>query len=205
MIIDYSTWRPGKHTDLAGVHGVLRYLSHDPRKAVTSTEMAQLHGWGVATALVFEDAADRAASGKAAGAADGQFAREQAAALDVPVRALIWCAVDFDVPDYAPSDSNAAAKLGPVGHYLAAFRAAVHPYGMGAYGGYWLVSRAIDAALTGPAWQTSAWSGGQIDKRVTLYQPGTSLHGGNWDLDLAGEEDWGQFRRETRWVFGPAA
>lgn len=205
MIIDYSTWRPRNRADLAGVHGVLRYVAHDYHKAISPAEMTQLHKWGIATGLVFEDAADRATSGKAGGAADGEFARTQAEILGVPHQALIWCAIDFDVPDYAPGSSDPMAKLGPLGDYLAAFGAAVHPYSMGAYGGYWLVSRALDAGLTSSAWQAAAWSGGQIDGRVLLYQPGVTLHGGNWDLDLMGAEDWGQFRAVTRWEFGPGA
>lgn len=205
MIIDYSFWRPDKRTDLGGVHGAIRYISHDARKAITEPEMTQLHKWGIATALVFEDQAARAEAGKAAGTADGEFARARAAELGVPPPALIWCAVDFDVPDYAPAETSPLHKLGPIADYLGAFRSAVHPYTAGAYGGYWLVSRALDAGIIDAAWQTSAWSGGQVETRIALYQPGVKLARGDWDIDLAGWRDWGQFRRETRWVFGPDA
>lgn len=205
MIIDYAWWRPTP-TQQAGVNGVLRYLSHDATKHVTAAELAELHGHGIGTGLVFEDAADRAGQGAAAGTADGQFCRDAMRGLGLPDGITAYAAVDFDIPDHAPASSDPRAKLGPVADYLAAFAKAAAPYLMGAYGGYWLVKRALDAHLTHRAWQTSAWSGGQIDQRICLYQPGVTLFDGNADLDLAGWRDWGQFRREAgHLITGPAA
>lgn len=210
MIIDYSNWRPAM-ADLAAVNGVIRYLSRDSAKHATGPELAELHQAGIATALVFEDGAERATGGAAAGWADGEFAATQAAALGVPRGRCLWTAVDFDVPDYDPASTDPLAKLGPVGAYLRAFAsaiadaAAVGPYEAGAYGGYWLVRRALDARLVRRAWQTVAWSGTHIEARCALFQPGVPLHGGQADLDLAGWRDWGQFRRDTVMLAGPQA
>lgn len=204
MIIDYADWRPDR-AQLAGVNGVLRYLSHDPAKHATAPELAQLHAEGIGTALVFEDAGNRPLAGAQAGRDDGLFAREAMLQLGVPAGRPCYAAVDFDVPDYAPASSDPRAKLGPVGAYLEAFAAAVHPYAMGAYGGYWLVSRAADARLATWLWQTVAWSGGQVDARIALLQPAITPPGKNADLDLAGVRDWGQFRHTSGWLTGAQA
>lgn len=205
MIIDYSFWRPAD-TDLHGVSGALRYLSHDAKKTTAAAELAVLHKAGVATGLVFEDAAERAAGGAAAGKADGEFCLTRAQALGVPAGRTIYTAADFDVPDYAKASTSPLAKLGPIGAYLTAFAAALAShYEAGAYGGYWLVSRALDAGLVRRGWQTVAWSGGHIDRRAALYQPGTKVFQGSADLDFAGWRDWGQWRRHTVTLTGAAA
>lgn len=204
MIIDYSFWRPARD-QLAGVNGAVRYLSHDPAKHVTAAELVELHAWGIGTALVFEDTGTRATAGAAAGSDDGTFARATMTALGVPGGRPCFAAVDFDVPDYAPTSRDPRAKLGPVGDYLAAFAGALRPYPLGVYGGYWLVSRAMDARLAALAWQTVAWSGGNIDARIALFQPAITPPGMQADLDLAGHRDWGQFRRVTSWLAGADA
>lgn len=214
MIADYAFWRPANRGDLEGVHGVIRYLSHDPKKAVTAGELAELWHWGKATALVFEDAAQRAAEGRAAGAEDGKFCLNAVKQLAVPPGAEggfrpVYAPVDFDVPDYAPDSTSALLKLGPVGQYLVAFGKALEPaYGWGAYGGYWLVRRCWHAGLTRRLMQTVAWSPagpGGLFPHVSLYQPGTKILDGNADLDLAGVRDWGQFRRHTAMLTGREA
>lgn len=205
MIIDYAWWHPTE-AQLSGVNGVVRYLAHDATKHVTPAELDELGRYGIGTALVFEDAAERAGEGAAAGTADGQFCRDAMRGLALPDGITVYAAVDFNTADHAPASSDPRAKLGPVADYLAAFARAVTPYLTGVYGGYWLVKRALDAHLTHRAWQTSAWSGGQIDPRICLYQPGITLFGGNADLDLAGWRDWGQFRRDAgHLITGPAA
>lgn len=204
MIIDYSFWRPDA-AELAGVNGVLRYLSGDAGKRVTPGELGELFGLGLGVGLVFEDTAGRAGQGGPAGHSDGQLARAQMRELGVPAGRPAYAAVDFDVPDYDPGSADARRKLGPVGDYLEAFRAAVSPYGMGVYGGYWLVKRALDASLARWAWQTTAWSGGQVDARIALFQPGIKPPGKDADLDLAGWRDWGQFRHAPAWYAGAEA
>jgi hypothetical protein len=196
MIIDYSFWRPTAG-QLANVNGVIRYLADDLAKTVSADELAFLHAGGIGTALVFENAADRAASGASAGTADGEFVIGRAQALDVPHGRPIYAAVDYDIPDFAASSTDPIAKLGPVGEYLRSFGAVLLKggYELGVYGGYWLVSRVLDAGYARRAWQTAAWSGGQVDPRVCLYQPGVSVSDDNADLDLAGWRDWGQWRR----------
>lgn len=204
MIIDYADWRPTA-ADLAGVNGVLRYLSRDPAKHATAAELDTLHRMGIGTGLVFEDAGNRASQGATAGDLDGKFAQEAALALGVPAGRPVYAAVDFDVPDYDAGSSDPRRKLGPVGDYLAAFQHAVRPYQLGAYGSFYLVSRVAAAHLTQWLWQTVAWSGGLVDSRITLFQPAITPPGMAADLDLAGHRDWGQFRHHAAWITGALA
>lgn len=197
MIIDYSFARPAlAELRPAGVTGVIRYISHDATKSATKTELAALHSVGIPTALVFEDAAQRAAEGHSAGVADGQYAGSAASALGVPAGRPIYAAVDFDVRDYSPTSTSPRAKLGPIADYLDAFRSelGLHKYALGVYGGYWCVSRAANAGLTAWTWQTIAWSGGQIYTGIRLYQPGQQMFSRGADMDLAATDDWGQWR-----------
>lgn len=202
MIIDYSFWRP---TALPGVNGVVRYLSHDAGKAVDAAELAWHHQDRRATALVFEDAGERAAEGAAAGTADGQFCAAAARRLGVPPGRTIYAAVDFDAPDYAPGNRQPLAKLGPVGAYLMAFRRALGLYELGVYGSFYVCERASQAGVVRKTWQTVAWSGGQLLADATLYQPGTKVFGDQADVNLAGWRDWGQWRREVVELVGGAA
>ena len=212
MIIDYSLWRPKIAADLAGVDGVIRYLSRDSAKAISGAELAQLHEWGIATALVYEDAAQRALQGAAAGTEDGKMCGQAMRTLGVPAGRPVYVALDWDVADYAPGGTNPLAKLGPVADYLEAFEAAIKQwaYATGVYGGYWPVNRALSAGLTSWGWQTIAWSPQQAgltqqDPRIRLYQTGVQILSGNADLNFAGARDWGQFRRFSGWLTGAPA
>lgn len=205
MIIDYSFWRPSP-AELRNVNGVIRYLSHDQAKCVSLEELRTLHNFGIGTALVFEDTANRASTGYAAGEEDGKFTRALMSNLGVPRGRPVFIAVDFDIPDYAPTSNNPETKLGPVAHYLSGFDLALKDdYEIAVYGGYWLVSRALNADLVSRAWQTIAWSGDKVDPRVCLFQPGQKLAGGNADLDFAGWRDWGQFRHVSEDLIGASA
>lgn len=212
MIIDYADWRPANQHALLNTVGAVRYLSHDTKKAITAEEMAELHGWGIATALVFEDAATRATLGTTAGTSDGAFAMDEAQRLGVPRHRPIYIALDFDIQDYAPNITDPRAKLGPVGEYLSAFSNQLSHgfYEAGVYGGYWAVNRAISANVARWGWQTIAWSPTEKglpveDQRIALYQPGMQVLGGNADVDFAAYRDWGQFRKESRMLIGAQA
>jgi hypothetical protein len=75
----------------------------------------------------------------------------------------VYYAYDFDVPDHAPglpdTPANARAKLGPLGDYAEAIHATRPNHEVAGYGGYWAVSRLLDAGLIRKAFQTLAWSG----------------------------------------------
>jgi Domain of unknown function (DUF1906) len=211
MIIDYSTSRP-TITQLhdAGVTAVGRYIGWDSTpghidtgKNITASELNDLLSAKVDVFLAFEYNANAAALGSTQGHADASLAIEQMDALKCPSGMSSYFAVDFDIPDYAPSlpntPGNAMAKLGPVAGYFTAVKALFKQYAIGAYGGYWAIRRLFDAGLIHYGWQTVAWSGGQVEPRAALLQttakapfPGTDVNvheavatWGTWQQALA--------------------
>lgn len=200
--LDYSAGRPGGAAIRAAGYGfAVRYLDNGlggSRANLTAAEVADLQANGVAVALVWErkllpPAPDRATQGRAAGAADAAAAKAAAAAVGL-AGLPIYFAVDFDIPDYAPANPDPLAKLGPVGVYFGGVRSVLPIGQVGVYGGYWAVKRVLDAGLASIAWQTVAWSGGNVDPRIALYQRlGTVNVGGvDCDVDEARQPNFGQ-------------
>ena len=111
--------------------------------------------------MSFEYEADAALGGIGQGIRDGLLAAEQIAELGAAPGMTVYFAVDFDVPDYAPTlpDTPAAAhaKLGPVAAYFAESISTNPAYRVGVYGGFYACSRVLSAGLASMAWQTLAW------------------------------------------------
>jgi Domain of unknown function (DUF1906) len=135
------------------------------------------------------------------GRKDGELAARQLAALGAPAGITVYFAVDFDIPDFAPhlpgTPQNAIAKLGPAADYFRAIGMLKRPYKVGVYGGYWAVSRVLDAGLASAAWQTVAWSGGRRDPRAVLYQLAgkVPIAGADVNIHEGASPDFGQWPR----------
>jgi hypothetical protein len=207
MIIDYSTLRPPMPVlKAAGVTAAGRYIGQDGEpgfgnihKNITTPEARELLAAGIDIFLAFEYGAQQATGGARQGTADAQLAHRQLQALGAPESMTVYFAVDFDIPDYAPHSSDPKAKLGPVGDYFAAIKSLALPFTVGVYGGYYAVSRALDARVADMAWQTVAWSGGQRDKRAVLYQLARQVLGAA-DVNLleTAGHDFGQWPRPPK-------
>jgi hypothetical protein len=198
--LDYSAGRPsGGAVAGAGFGFVARYLANglSGRVDLTAGEVQDMHAHGVAVALVWErkllNQPDRATEGQPAGTADAQAADAQAKAIGLP-DLPIYFAIDFDIPDYNPGSADPRAKLGPVASYFDGIRSVLPAARVGVYGGYWAVKRVLDAGLAVWAWQTVAWSGGQEDPRIHLFQRiGTvTVDGVGCDVNEARQDQFGQ-------------
>jgi len=195
--LDYSGGRPsGAAVARAGYGFVARYLPNgllSSRVNLSAAEVADMHAAGVQVAMVWESAANRAAGGRAAGIADATMAAAQAKVVGLDGQP-IYFAVDFDLPDYSPAATSPRAKLGPVGDYFDAVVSVLGVARVGVYGGYWAVRRCLDAGLASWAWQTAAWSGGNVDPRIHLFQRvGTvKVDGVDCDVNEARKDDFGQ-------------
>lgn len=199
--LDFSSPRPrGAAVRAAGYGFVVRYVDNGltgGRDNLNAAEVQDLRAAGVAIALVWEKKSfagdDRATKGRAAGVADAQAADAQATACGL-AGWPIYLAIDFDIPDFAPNSSDPRAKLGPCGDYLEGAMSVLGRARMGVYGGFYAVSRALDAGLATYTWQTMAWSGGQVDPRINLLQRlGTvTVDGVECDVDEARKSDFGQ-------------
>jgi Rv2525c-like, glycoside hydrolase-like domain len=205
MIIDYSFFRPTiQMLKDASVTAVGRYIGWNsvpgygsPEHNIDKAEAEELTGNGISVFLCFEYAAAAVMLGAPQGDRDGKLASEQLAELGAPASMTVYFAIDFDIPDFAPNSTDPKAKLGHAAAYFEAINA-LHPgYKVGVYGGYYAVSRVLSAGLAAMGWQTSAWSGGQWDKRAVLQQLGTQVWGTNADVDLhvPRAADFGQWPR----------
>jgi Rv2525c-like, glycoside hydrolase-like domain len=218
MIIDYSTARPSVSAlKAAGVTAVGRYIGWDGvpgfasiGKNLMPSEAEHLLSHGFQIFIVFEYARDAALKGREQGLKDGTLAADQLVQLGAPPGVTVYFALDFDLKDYAPGriftsrPEEARARLGPAAAYFDGIHAALGPaaharYRVGVYGGYYAVSRVLDAGLAVMAWQTIAWSGGQWDDRAVLRQElGTPLPGADLDkvrLNTVHGPDFGQWPR----------
>lgn len=194
--LDYSAGRlSGAAVRNAGYNFVARYLANglQGRVNLSVAEVADLTANGVAVAVVWESSANRAAAGTAAGIADAKAAQAAVNACGL-AGWPIYFAVDFDVPDYGPSTQDPRTKLGPVGDYFDGVASVLGHARTGGYGGYWAVKRLFDAGLITYGWQTAAWSGGNVDPRIHLFQRiGTAYVGGvACDVNEARQADFGQ-------------
>ena len=208
MIIDYSNFRPSmQQLKAERVTAAGRYIGWNsepgfgnPGHNIDKAEADTLVGNEISVFLCFEYEAAAATKGSMQGTADGKLASKQLAELGAPAEMTVYFAIDFDIPDYAPNSTDPKTKLGPAADYFAAINA-LHPrYKVGVYGGYYAVSRAMDAGLAEMGWQTVAWSGGQVYSQAVLLQPGTMMWGTNADVDLLlhGAADFGQWPRPAQ-------
>lgn len=150
---DYSFARPSPAAlKAAGAVAVARYLTGDG-KALTVSEAAELHAAGIGIVLNFEADAGDALLGAGKGAANGQIARAAANALGAG-GLPIYYSVDRDI---------STSQLPTVLAYLHAADNAAQP--SRCYAEFDVVE-----AFARPAWQTIAWSGGQLSKHAVFYQ-----------------------------------
>ena len=206
-IIDFSTARPPVSVlKAAGVTTVMRYIGWDgvgiypnTGKNLTEPESALYLANNISIGICFEYIASAAALGVDQGEKDAQLANQQMEALKAPVGTGVYFAVDYDTPDYAPTlpniAANARAKLGPIGDYFAAIERFGTGYRAGVYGGYWVVKRLLDAGLVKLAWQTVAWSGGNVDPRINLLQTTqkSPIADSDFNIHEGKSEDFGQW------------
>lgn len=167
-----------------------RYLSTDPSKNLSLAEAEILRAGGIDVLVVWETAAMRALSGTSAGATDARDALAQAEALKMPAGRPIYFAVDFDE---TPTEATEVAD------YFKGVNSVLGASRSGVYGGYWVVKRLLDAGLVKYAWQTYAWSGGQVDHRAQLYQysNGHVVDGQSCDYNHSLAPDFGQWSYKT--------
>lgn len=181
--IDYSFARPSAVAMAKKYKFVCRYLSSDSGKALSKAELSGLHSHGLSVVLVWEDSASAALGGKTQGIADAKAALGQANALGIIDRP-IYFAVDFDATPAQQATINA---------YMQGVASIIGLERTGVYGGYYVTTRCLEAKVAKWFWQTCAWSGGQIQNGVHIYQNGQSDFNGGADIDEAWQEDYGQW------------
>lgn len=164
--IDYAAGRPGGAAIRAsGYDFVVRYLSDGgpglPGKQLLPDEADDLRANGIDIVSNWETTAERMLDGYDAGAADAEAAQAQ----------VLLCGGRTDRPIYFSADFDAAPEQqAAIDAYLRGAGSVLLQANVGIYGGYWPVSRALDNGTANWAWQTDAWSGGNLDPRIHLHQ-----------------------------------
>lgn len=184
--IDYSAGRPtGRQVAAAGYGFVCRYLSYTAGKNITAGEYADMLANGIAVVLVWETTASRMLGGHQAGIDDARQADYMATRVGHPDTRPIYFACDWDATP---------AQQTPINAYLDGAASILGRGRVGMYGGYWPLSRALDADTARYGWQTKAWSGSNLDPRAGIVQRIGTVHVGGiaCDVNEAHHPDYGQ-------------
>lgn len=193
--LDYAGGRiSGAALKAAGVSFVCRYLNDGgsglPGKQLLPGEFADLVDNGIEVVFNFET--DATFMLEDSGAADAQWALDYVRSLPgVPAdyRPVVYFSADWDEsPD----------QQGVVDAYLSGAGSVLGgPDYVGIYGAYYVCQRALDAGVCKYMWQTEAWSGGNIDSRVSIMQRNNAgyqwVGGVECDINEAHADDFGQF------------
>jgi hypothetical protein len=159
-----------------------------PYKQLTKAEADDLRANGIDIVSNFEAGAQNALGGTQQGAADVQAALAAHKAAGGPDQARIYFSVDWDA---APGEQDA------INAYLKACSDVLGVENTGIYGGFWPLSRALDAGVASLGWQTQAWSGGNVDSRISLYQRNDlgyqTVDGVQADINEAHTDDFGSW------------
>ncbi|MFE3191897.1 DUF1906 domain-containing protein [Nocardia sp. NPDC059240] len=193
--LDYAAGRPAPSAiRAAGYDFVVRYLSDGgptlPGKLLTPAEADNLRAHGISIVSNWETTAARMLDGYGAGVTDAHSALAQ----------VLRCGGRADRPIYFSADFDATPQQQvPINDYLNGAADVLGRANVGIYGGYWPVSRALDAGTATWAWQTVAWSGGNVDPRLALFQTGeqVTVDGVPCDVNQTDRADFGQWDVNT--------
>jgi len=171
----------------SGVRFIMRYLSYDSSKDITSSELYAANQRGIAVGLVWETTADRMLSGYNGGVSDAKEANSRVNSLGI-AGLPIYFACDWDATESQQPTINA---------YMDGVISVIGKSRTGIYAGYWPGKRTMDAGKATYLWQTYAWSGGNWDSRAQLrqIQNGVTVCGVSSDWDESMKTDYGQFPR----------
>lgn len=164
--LDYAGGRPSAAAiAAAGFDFAVRYLSSGgpalPGKLLTSDEADDLRANGVDIVSNWETTADRMLDGYQAGVDDATAALAH----------VLACGGRKDRPIYFSADMDTTPEQQcMIDDYLRGAASVLGVEQVGIYGGYWSVSRALDHGTARWAWQTDAWSGGNLDPRANIHQ-----------------------------------
>ncbi len=189
--VDYSFSRPSPQViRSAGYSFVCRYLSEDNSdthgKILFKPEADALKSAGLDIVSNYEFDQTNALNGYAQGVSDATVANQQATAAGMPAGRPIYFSVDFDATE---------AQQSAINSYLDGVASVIGRGRTGAYGGYYVIERLLDAGKIAYAWQTYAWSGGQWDSRAQLrqVQNDITVDGQSCDKDESVAADFGQW------------
>ncbi|MEU8896301.1 glycoside hydrolase domain-containing protein [Nocardia sp. NPDC048505] len=189
--LDYAGGRPGGAAiRAAGFDFVVRYLTPGgtslPGKLLTPAEADDLRAHDISIVSNWETWADRMLDGYDAGARDAEAGLAQVLRCGGRTDRPIYFSVDFDATP---------AQQIPINAYLDGAATVLGRANIGIYGGYWPLHRALDSGHARWAWQTDAWSGGNVESRRNIHQTlrQVVVNGVVCDVNVAETDDFGQW------------
>lgn len=146
----------------AGYTFAMRYLWFPGQQHATLNKgwLDRARAAGLKVGPIWETYANRALGGFAAGAADAVAADAEVKAAGAP-GAVIYFAVDFDATE---------GQQAAINSYFDGAASVVGKGRVAGYGGYWVIKRLFDAGRISYGWQAVAWSGGNKDSRISMFQ-----------------------------------
>jgi hypothetical protein len=165
--LDYAGGLPGAAAiKAAGYQFVVRYLTDGgpglPGKLLTPAEYDDLQNHGIAVVVNSEPGVGtRMLAGYDTGARDAEAAQTQITKVGHPDHRPVLFSADFDVTP---------AQQAEIDDYLRGCASALGAERVGIYGSYYVVKRCLDNHTARWAWQTAAWSRGQVEPRIHIYQ-----------------------------------
>lgn len=178
--LDYAGGRPTPSAITAGGFSfVCRYLTSGgpglPGKLLNPDEYVALLAAGVAVVPNWETSATRMLDGHDAGVADARAAQAYLAKLDHPADRPVFFSADWDATP---------AQQAEIDDYLRGCAEVLGADRVGVYSGYWIVKRCLDNHSAVWAWQTMAWSGGNVDPRAHIVQRIGTAHVDGVECDV---------------------
>lgn len=175
-----------------GYRFIVGYVSEDPTKNLTASDIVRIHAAGMAVAFVYEFNPTSALGGFATGVANATTAVKLFESLGVPTGVACYNAgTDFNVQPGQMS-TCLAHETG------FSTRMAQHGYRSGAYAGYPFGAYLTQHNYSGFIWQTYAWSNGAWLAAATLRQTANGVHIAGVDVDIDESEtvDFGQWESD---------
>lgn len=172
-----------------GYDFIVGYVSEDPTKNLTASDIEKIHAAGMAVAFVYEFNPTSALGGYPSGVANATVASGLFKTLGVPTGVACYNAgTDFNVQPGQMSTCLAHETGFSV-------TMATQGYRSGAYTGYPFGSYLTQHNYSGFIWQTYAWSNGAWLAAAALRQLFNGVHVAGIDVDIDESEtvDFGQW------------
>lgn len=172
-----------------GFDFIVGYVSEDPTKNLTASDIGKIHAAGMAVAFVYEYNPSAALGGYPTGVDNAHVALDLFQKLGVPTGVACYTAgTDFNVQSIQMPTCLA---------YETGFTATMAQYGYrsGAYTGYMFGWYLTQHNYPGFIWQTYAWSNGAWLAAAALRQTQNGVHIAGVDVDIDESEtvDFGQW------------
>lgn len=195
-VLDYSVGRPNAQSIKDhGYVGVTRYVSAEGgiNKDIYADEFHALRAVGLDVGFVYENSAAWMLGGYDDGRDAAKRFRDRLRRFGTDSEPVLYLAADWDAYEHQQFEINRC--LDGAASVLGRMR-------VGIYGGFWPLSRAMQARKAIYGWQTVAWSGNNLYEEAHLLQNeyGIWIDGVNCDSNKVLDPNWGQIKghRDTR-------